>query len=216
MMLCFFFIFQTASLVQADPENQIYTDRMALFKKIETITQVPWYYFAAMDNYERNTLPSTEEEKVISIQFDETEWFGLGNAAKSTEQDIIKQFGGIGKDGNDDNQADSNDPEDILYTMANHILSYGLQEDDIKIAIWEHYKRDLTVQTIMNTAKVFQKFGDIHLTNRAFPWIRIIITATEVHGETAVDLAAYEFMRVQIFSLPMGFRYAQQRMGLLK
>ncbi len=169
MMLCFFFIFQTASLVQADPENQIYTDRMALFKKIETITQVPWYYFAAMDNYERNTLPSTEEEKVISIQFDETEWFGLGNAAKSTEQDIIRQFGGIGKDGNDDNQADSNDPEDILYTMANHILSYGLQEDDIKIAIWEHYKRDLTVQTIMNTAKVFQKFGDIHLTDRAFP-----------------------------------------------
>ncbi|WP_373290694.1 M23 family metallopeptidase [Oceanobacillus neutriphilus] len=168
-VLCFLFIFQTATLVQADPENQIYTERMALFKKIEAITQVPWYYFAAMDNYERNTLPSTEEEKVISIQFDETEWFGLGNAAKSTEQDIIKHFRGIGKDGNDDNQADANDPEDILYTMANHILSYGLHEDDVKIAIWEHYKRDLTVQTIMNTAKVFQKFGDIHLTDRAFP-----------------------------------------------
>ncbi|WP_244857102.1 M23 family metallopeptidase [Oceanobacillus sp. J11TS1] len=168
-MLCFFLFFQTVSVVYAEPNEQIYNERMALFKKIETITQVPWYYFAAMDNYERNTLPSSEEEKVISIQFDETEWYGLGNAANSTEQEIINQFGGLGKDGNDDNQADPHDPEDILYTMAEHILSYGLHEDDVKIALWEHYKRDLTVQTIMNTAKVFQTFGQIHLTDRAFP-----------------------------------------------
>ncbi len=142
---------------------------MALFKKVESLTQVPWYYFAAMDNYERNTLPSSEDEKVISIQFDETEWFGLGNAAQSTEQEVIQQFGGVGKDGNDDNQADPDDPEDILYTMANHILTYGLDKDDVKIALWEHYKRDLTVQTIMNTAKVFEQFGVIHLTDRSFP-----------------------------------------------
>ncbi|WP_052400678.1 M23 family metallopeptidase [Oceanobacillus jeddahense] len=169
IILCFFLFFQTTAIANAETNDQIYTDRMALFKKVESLTQVPWYYFAAMDNYERNTLPSSEEEKVISIQFDETEWFGLGNAAKSTEQEIIKKFGGIGKDGNGDNKADPNDPEDILYTMAQHILSYGLHKDDIKIAIWEHYKRDLTVQTIMNTAKVFQNFGDIHLTDRAFP-----------------------------------------------
>lgn len=153
----------------AAEKSQIYDDRMALFKKIETLSQIPWYYFAAMDNYERNTVPSSEEEKVISIQFDETEWFGLGNAAKAKEQETIQQFGGTGKDGNGNGLADPSDPEDILYTMAQHILEYGIHKDDIKIALWEHYKRDLTVQTILNTAKVFEKFGDVYLTDRAFP-----------------------------------------------
>ncbi|MFD1066459.1 M23 family metallopeptidase [Oceanobacillus locisalsi] len=169
MVFCIILFCQPASFVHAESEDHIYTERMALYKKVESLTQVPWYYFAAMDNYERNTLPSSEDEKVISIQFDETEWFGLGNAAQSTEQEVIQQFGGVGKDGNDDNQADPDDPEDILHTMAQHILTYGLDKDDVKIALWQHYKRDLTVQTIMNTAKVFQKFGDIHLTDRSFP-----------------------------------------------
>src|SRR5699024_8385732 len=34
-------------------ENNIYQKRLALYKKTAALTQVPWYYLAAMDQYER-------------------------------------------------------------------------------------------------------------------------------------------------------------------
>ncbi|MFD1334017.1 M23 family metallopeptidase [Oceanobacillus iheyensis] len=173
LMLTGFILFITTFpltiLAEDNQENDIYEQRMALFKKTEALTQIPWYYFAAIDNYERNITNSDEPEKVISIEFAEEIWYGLGNAAKASENEIIQQFGGIGKDGNGDGKAQIKNEEDILYSMGMVIQEYGLNEDDIKIALWEHYKRDLTVQTIMNTSKVFKKFGHVHLTNRAFP-----------------------------------------------
>ncbi|RKQ29614.1 M23 family metallopeptidase [Oceanobacillus halophilus] len=152
-----------------DDKDAIYEKRMALFKKTEALTQIPWYYFAAIDNFERNTKDSRKPEKVISIEIPLELWFGIGNVNKSQKAEIIKLFDGKGKDGNGDGKADPDNAEDILYTMGNMILEYGPTEDDIKIALWNYYKRDLTVQTIKNTAKVFQKFKEINLTNRDFP-----------------------------------------------
>ena len=157
----------SSPLIQA--EEDIYIERMALFQKVEALSQIPWYYFAAIDNYERNKKPATEEEKVISIEFDEDLWFGVGNFTKNMNKDIISLFGGIGKDGNGDGTADPNHPEDILYTLAMLILEEGPTREDIKIALWKHYKRDLTVKSIMNTAKVFKTFQEINLTDRDFP-----------------------------------------------
>jgi len=153
---------------EADEES-IYDQRMSLFKKTEALTQVPWYYFAAIDNYERNIQTSDEPEKVISIAIPSEVWFGTADNGVGTSVEMIEMFQGKGKDGNGDNQADPNDPEDILFTMANIIMEYGHTKEDIKIALWNYYKRDLTVQTIMNTAKVFEKFQDIKLTERDFP-----------------------------------------------
>jgi peptidoglycan LD-endopeptidase LytH len=78
-------------------------------------------------------------------------------------------FNGKGKDGNGDHRADPNNGEDALYTMAYIIKEYGHSEEDFKIALWNYYKRDLTVQTIKNTALVFKKFNHINLTDRDFP-----------------------------------------------
>ena len=169
VFILFITTFPLTILAEDNQENDIYEQRMALFKKTEALTQIPWYYFAAIDNYERNITNSDEPEKVISIEFAEEIWYGLGNAARASENEIIQQFGGIGKDGNGDGKAQIKNEEDILYSMGMVIQDYGMNEDDIKIALWEHYKRDLTVQTIMNTSKVFKKFGHVHLTNRAFP-----------------------------------------------
>lgn len=152
-----------------DEEESIYDKRMALFKKTEALTQIPWYYFAAMDNYERNIMDSDEPEKVISINIPPELWYGIGNTTKNKHVDIIEMFSGKGKDGNGDKKADPENPEDILYTIGMYLLEYGQTEDDIKIGLWNYYLRDLTVQTIMNTSKVFRKFRDIELTNRDFP-----------------------------------------------
>ena len=163
------FFFLNANAVNAENEESVYDKRMALFKKTEALTQIPWYYFAAIDNYERNIKSSDEPEQVISIEFATELWFGPGNSSQITEETIIDTFDGEGKDGNGDGKADPANEEDVLYTMAMLILEYGPTEDDIKIALWNHYQRDLTVQTIMNTAKVFATFQDINLTDRDFP-----------------------------------------------
>lgn len=163
------FFFLNANAVNAENEESVYDKRMALFKKTEALTQIPWYYFAAIDNYERNIKSSDEPEQVISIGFASELWFGPGNSSQITEETIIDTFDGEGKDGNGDGKADPANEEDVLYTMAMLILEYGPTEDDIKIALWNHYQRDLTVQTIMNTAKVFATFQDINLTDRDFP-----------------------------------------------
>ncbi|MFD1851225.1 M23 family metallopeptidase [Oceanobacillus bengalensis] len=165
LLFCFLFAFT----VHAEDEENIYDKRMALFKKTEALTQIPWYYFAAIDNFERNIINSDEAEKVVSIDIPAEIWFGIGNSSENNTIGIIEMFDGKGKDANGDGIADINNPEDILFTMANMLLEYGPTEDDIKIGLWNYYKRDLTVQTIMNTSKVFRKFKDINLTDRDFP-----------------------------------------------
>ncbi|UJL48277.1 M23 family metallopeptidase [Virgibacillus sp. NKC19-16] len=152
-----------------EKDEDIYDKRMALFKKTEALTQIPWYYLAAIDNYERNIQEDPDDEQAISIDIPPEVWFGIGNSSMIKDERIIEFFSGKGKDGNGDHKADPDNAEDVLYTMANILLEYGQTEDDIKIALWNHYKRDLTVQTIMNTSKVFKKFQDINLTDRSFP-----------------------------------------------
>ncbi|SDQ28261.1 Peptidase family M23 [Virgibacillus subterraneus] len=150
-------------------KEQLYDERMALYKKTEALTQVPWYYIAAIDQYERNSKKDEADEKVVSITIPNELWYGLGNSSLIQDEDIIQFFHGDGKDGNGDNKADPKQSEDVLFTMANIILEYGPAKDEVKIALWNYYKRDLTVKTIMNTAKVFRKFKSINLTDRDFP-----------------------------------------------
>lgn len=165
----FLLFWLSSSYVFAENEDSVYKERKALFQKMEALSQIPWYYFAAIDNYERNKKPSSEEEQVISVEFDEDSWYGIGNYTQNADIHIIKLFDGIGQDGNGDGIASLDEDEDIMYTLAMLLLNEGPTSDDIKVALWKHYKRDLTVKSIMNTARVFKKFNEINLTNRDFP-----------------------------------------------
>lgn len=155
--------------LRAENDHNIHEERLALYNKTETLTQIPWYYFAAIDQYERNIQTNKTDDKLISIHFPLDQWYGIGNKDHLSSQTMIHLFDGLGADGNGDQQADHNDPEDILYTMGQLILQQGQTKDDIKIALFNHYERDLAVQTIMNTAKVFQKTQKIELPKRKFP-----------------------------------------------
>ncbi len=166
--LLIFLILFTGSTVHAEADKDIYKERMALFKKTEALTQIPWHFFAAMDNFERN-IKKEDEGKVISIEVPTELWYGLGNSSMIQDENLITFFNGKGKDGDGDKLADPDNPEDILHTIANYMLEYGQTDEDIKIALWNYYKRDLSVQTIMNTAKVFKTYQEINLTDRDFP-----------------------------------------------
>lgn len=149
--------------------NNIYKDRFALYKKTEAITHIPWYFLAAVDQYERNQEIASEEEPLISMPFKDELWFGPGNLSKDQTISIVQFFNGIGQDGNGDGKADPNNPEDMLFTMALILGKNGLHDEDIKISLWHHYQRDLSVKTIMSTAKVLRHFKTNELTDRAFP-----------------------------------------------
>ncbi|TMN21267.1 M23 family metallopeptidase [Lentibacillus cibarius] len=168
--VCLIYI-QLPHLIQAKEaeDKSIHEQRMALYRKTEAITQIPWYYLAAIDQYERNSNENNTDDQLVSISLPTEIWYGIGNSSMIKDINFIQFFNGKGKDGNGDGKADPEQPEDALFTMANMLLEYGPTRDEIKIALWNYYKRDLTVQTIMNTANVFKKFNRIKLTDREFP-----------------------------------------------
>lgn len=172
VMLILFILLPVTSYSQisyANDENPIFNERLSLYQKTAALTQIPWYYLAAIDQYERNIKKESSPTDLISITFEPEIWFGIGNVSHAKDEHMIEFFGGIGKDGNGDRIADPDDPEDALFTMAEMILHYGQTPDDIKIALFNYYQRDLNVKTIMNSARVFKEFQSIELTNRDFP-----------------------------------------------
>lgn len=155
----------------ASDEETVYEQRFALYKKTETHTQIPWYYIAAVDQYERQIHKESISDGVISISIPKDMWFGALNPTTEDKQNenLVAFFEGIGKDGNGDGIADRTNDEDILYTFSQYIQKHGQTKQDFKIAIWNFYKRELTVQTIVNNAKVFQTYNKIYLPERVFP-----------------------------------------------
>ncbi|WML46416.1 M23 family metallopeptidase [Neobacillus sp. PS3-40] len=151
-----------------------YQKRMELYKKVEAITQIPWYYLAAIDQYERNIrqvrrdLPKTDG--IIGIFVNQEKWAGLTNPNPSDENPAtIQFFNGIGVDGDGDGKASAQNDEDLLYAMANYLLGYGVDEDNLKIGLWNYYHRDKTVGIIVGKAKVYRHFKKLDLNTHAFP-----------------------------------------------
>ncbi|MCM3567578.1 M23 family metallopeptidase [Neobacillus mesonae] len=171
----FLFCFNTAFTVQAkEPGANPYQERMLLYKKVETVTQVPWYYLAAIDQYERNMRSVRRDlpkpNGVLGIYFPKEVWAGPANPNLLEENPaIIQFFNGIGVDGNGDGKASLNQDEDVLYAMANYLTAYGVDHDNIKIGLWNYYKRDRTVGSIATYAKLYRHFGRLDLDKRVFP-----------------------------------------------
>lgn len=169
------FIFSQPIFVRAnDNLVNLYEKRMELYKNVEATTHIPWYYIAAIDQYERNIrqvrrdLPKADG--VIGIYIPPEKWAGLLNPDPSDDNPFsITLFQGIGIDGNGDGKAKNDDDEDVLFTIANHMLNYGIDHDNIKIALWEYYQRDKTVSLIVGYARMYRHFGRINLDENTFP-----------------------------------------------
>lgn len=151
-----------------------YKKRMELYKKIETTYQIPWYYIAAVDQYERNVRSARRDlpkaTGYTGIHIPKEKWVGIINPnLDDTNPLTISIFGGIGMDGNGDGKADRLNDEDVLSTFSHYIVQYGVDEDNFKIGLWEYYKRDKTVSIIMGKAKIYKQFDTLNLDKHAFP-----------------------------------------------
>lgn len=163
----------TLAKVELTAEEK-FEKRMDLYKKMETLTHVPWYFLAAVDSYERGLRIARKdrpkEEGLIAIYFSPEVWAGHLNPDKEdTNPFSIQFFGGIGLDGNGDGTASRTDDEDVLYTMAHYLEKYGWTEEDFKIALWDYYHREQTVKIIAGHAKVFKHFQTLDLNKYVFP-----------------------------------------------
>lgn len=150
------------------------TKRLDLYKEMETILQIPWYYIAAADQYEHNlrlTRKDLEEAKgVIGIHIKPSKWVGALNPNRVDVQPIsISFFGGIGSDGDGDGRADINNDIDRLYSFSKYLLNYGTDEENIRIGLWNYYKRDKAVSIIIGNARIYREFGKLDLQEKAFP-----------------------------------------------
>jgi murein DD-endopeptidase MepM/ murein hydrolase activator NlpD len=155
-------------------EKTLREERMSLYKKAEATTHIPWYYFAGIDQYERQVRRTHKdiphEKGALGIYIEPSRWVGPMNPHKGAQDEtVISLFGGIGKDGNGDGKADQYDDEDILYTIGSYLQSYGITPPQIKIGLWQYYHRDRTVSIILGHAKLFKTFGTLDLDHHAFP-----------------------------------------------
>jgi murein DD-endopeptidase MepM/ murein hydrolase activator NlpD len=156
------------------PASERLAKRMMLYKNIEAALQIPWYYMAAIDQYEHSLRKSRRDleaaQGAIGIYIEPEKWSGMLNPNNHDDNPLsISFFDGIGMDGNGDHKADINNDADVLFTVANQILFYGTDEDNFRIALWNYYKRDKAVGIIMGNASIFKKFGRIDLEEKAFP-----------------------------------------------
>lgn len=158
---------------QANTE-EIYTNRMELYQRIETVTFIPWYYIAAVDQYERNVRQARRDrpkaEGLTGIYFKPEDWSGMLNPNIDDENPLsIQLFNGKGIDGDGDGVASIKTDFDVLYTFANHLLAYGTDHDNIKLGLWDFYKRDKTVSIIIGKARLYKHFGHLNLDQHVFP-----------------------------------------------
>ncbi|PTM57675.1 M23 family metallopeptidase [Desmospora activa] len=158
--------------VNADPNEK--EERRYLLDKVETLTGVPWYVLAAMDQYERNIQrvrrDLTEKKGPIAIRVPPEQWSGYTNPDPyDTVPESIRFFGGIGRDGNRDGIADPDDPIDVLFTVTQFLRVYGLSRDDLRNGIWHYYHHPVTVDIVSHLADIYRHFGTTDLDRHAFP-----------------------------------------------
>ncbi|MBS4178550.1 M23 family metallopeptidase [Lederbergia citrea] len=170
------FIFPWSNKVDAQELSQkgIYEKRMDLYKKTEAKTDIPWYYLAGIDQFERSIrlvrkdLPKPDRIGGYYIPIEK--WVGPGNLNHDDDNPItISFFDGVGRDGNGDGKAERTKEEDLLFTLAQYISKYGVDENKFRIALWDYYKRDLTVNSIMTNVKLYKRFNRIDLDKKMFP-----------------------------------------------
>ncbi|MFC7370881.1 M23 family metallopeptidase [Fictibacillus iocasae] len=148
-------------------------DRLALYKKMETTTLIPWYYFAGADQYERSVRRArTDLPKrtgLTGIFFSPAQWVGpLNPDLEDKNANSISLFGGLGKDGNSDGLADRENDEDVLFTFASLIGKNGFDEENFKIGLWNYYQRDKAVGIILENAAIYKSYGTVSLDQHSF------------------------------------------------
>ncbi|WP_420852235.1 M23 family metallopeptidase [Paenibacillus hamazuiensis] len=157
---------------QPNDMKKTFADRKDLFDKVSALTGIPWYYLAAVDQYERAMGLAKKRPaagKLVSIHFTELQWVGVLNPDHAdTNVASIRLFQGLGRDGSGDGIADRSNDLDVLYSMAELLLQYGTHDEDMRIGLWEYYQNTRSVDRIEQFAKIYARFDTLDLHEHTF------------------------------------------------
>jgi peptidoglycan LD-endopeptidase LytH len=184
-IVCLIFLISLSAPITSSARELDQTqERYQRFKMMETLTGVPWYYLAAVDQYERNIKflhknKNKNNDKLsnklhkpglISIQVPPSKWVGTLNPNR---EDVIPEsiqfFGGLGRDANGDHKADPHDDMDLLFSIATFLGKYGSSESLIHERLWRYYHHPLSVGIIIHIANIYKNFQRIDLDEKSFP-----------------------------------------------
>lgn len=173
----------------AEAVTSVYDQRRTLYEEMELLTKVPWYWLAAVDQYERTITPRKEqqqlEQRITGFRFKEAFWTGpLNPDPEDRNPATIELFGGSGKDATADGAADPKNDRDALFTLASYLTGFGYKEEDFRIALWRYYQNDSAVERIRQFAKMYRNWGRLDLSDSAFPLpLRSIYTFRDTWGD---------------------------------
>ena len=167
-------MFPTVPAIAEEPAANPYAERLTLFKDMENIYQIPWYYIAAINQFEKNIQPQRQDlpikKGLISIFFTKNQWSGFLNPNPEDQNPgTIRFFNGIGVDGNGDGKANREDDVDVLISYLSLLSGYGTTEAQLKIWLSQYYNSEQSAKIIVEIAKVYQTFNTLELTERSFP-----------------------------------------------
>lgn len=178
LFLAFLFPFPSAVATGRNQTDQ--EELLHLFEAMESVSGVPWYYLAAVNQYEKNIRQNrnqakddkakSNDRKLLSIQIPQERWAGKLNPDPDDNiPESISFFQGIGRDGNGDRLADRQNDIDVLYSVALYLSENGVEEDQIRTRLWDYYQHPVAVDVITHIAKIYQKFDRLDLEEKKFP-----------------------------------------------
>jgi len=149
-------------------------ERLELFQRMEALYGIPWYYLAAIDQYERTInhkrKPESPDNRLTAITIPPAVWSGYLNPEEDdTDEASISFFGGIGRDGSGGGLADRHHDLDVLTTLIHFLADFGFAREDFRIGVWMYYRRDRAVNTIDQFAAVYEKYQTLELDQHVFP-----------------------------------------------
>ncbi|HBZ09561.1 MAG TPA: hypothetical protein DEO65_06735 [Bacillus bacterium] len=173
MLLLTYLEKQNTEIQDTQPNGEIPSEFMPIYKAAETEYGVPWYLLAAHHRVE--TIFSTMDPMISPVgaeghmQFmpctfvgwahPSCEGLGEGDIPEDEKTDpaVIKKYGGYGVDANGDGKADPWDIEDSIFTAANYLAQNGAAAGDFEKAVFAYNHSDEYVEEVLYYAEKFQR-----------------------------------------------------------
>lgn len=156
----------------SEEQQDVLEVRRLLFDQMSAMTGIPWYHYAAIDQYERTIRQKQDSEtgKLTAMEIAPDVWAGRLNPNPQDRHPLsIRWFQGIGLDGNGDGIADPHHDIDVLYTLSRQLGKYGISRIDWTRGIWAFYHNPRSVRRIQQFSKIYASFGRLDLNGHAFP-----------------------------------------------
>lgn len=157
------------------PDSDPFELRKNLYDQISIVTNIPWYWMAAIDQYERSISKVRPKARpklgtTVGIFVDEQRWAGPLNPDHEDHRPVsIQWFNGIGRDGDGNGRAERSNDFDLLYSLVHFISSYGTSDNGLAIGLWEYYQNSRAVQRIQQFAAIYRHLDKLDLFEHAFP-----------------------------------------------